>query len=242
MERFLSDPQAQAGTYMSRRGQGQGQHRRSKRRKQQERRFFDLDCQSCTSQMYLEDLEHLGGSDDDVNSLHAPFLLFPLHSAADHERADIVLSMLAQGYDKDLPNGEGLTPLQVAAVQALLDAGADVNLRCRGDWSVLDRAVGYGHQDIVRVIIESGMDVNAVGRTGNISLHHSVFSGRAEMVPLLCLKGATIDALNHEGESPLLVAAMVRDLAVVRAVLAAGADVSHRCHRGMSALNWATQE
>lgn len=56
---------------------------------------------------------------------------------------------------------------------------------------------------------------------------------------MLCLEGATIDGLTVGGKLPLHVAVIMGHLATVRALLAAGADVSHRCDEDLSALDQA---
>lgn len=115
------------------------------------------DLTATPPQMWIDDLERFGGSDDDASSPYSPFLLHPLHAAALHGRVDVV-----KYYDKDSLDNHGRTPLHAAAyvgnmvvAEALLSAGADVNLRCSTKvMSALDRAAEHRHVGVARMMIE----------------------------------------------------------------------------------------
>ncbi|CAM9383430.1 unnamed protein product [Pylaiella littoralis] len=204
---------------------------------QQQQRTFDLEPESCTPQMWMEDLERVGSS-----------IIDPLHHATANGRVDIVKFMLGRGYDRDALGRQRCPPLQVAArkgllamVHVFLAAGADTKLRCHIGRSALDVAASRGDVNIARAIIEHGADVNAACTRGLTPLFHAAVGGQAEMVLLLCDKwGAAIDALDHQGCTPLHMAARSGHVAAARALLTAGADVTIRCReRGMSALDLA---
>lgn len=58
------------------------------------------------------------------------------------------------------------------------------------------------------------------------------------MVRLLCLKGADVDKLKDRRCTPLVLTVFARNMPVVQALLAAGADSSIRCgDAGVSALD-----
>lgn len=76
--------------------------------------------------MWMDDLEHVGGADSSSNtsSPHARFLLHPLHAVAVRGRVGVVEFMLVTGYDKDVLDDEGRTPLherQVLMPSSLLE-------------------------------------------------------------------------------------------------------------------------
>ncbi|CAM9383207.1 unnamed protein product [Pylaiella littoralis] len=204
---------------------------------QRQQRAFDLESESYTPQLWMEDLERAGSS-----------IIDPLHHATASGRVDIVKFMLGRGYDGDALGRQGCPPLQVAArkglmamVHVFLAAGSNAKLRCHMGWSALDMAASRGDADIARAIIEHGADVNATCTRGLTPLFHAAVGGQAEMVLLLCDKwGAAIDALDHQGFTPLHMAARSGNVAATRALLTAGADVTVRLRQhGMSALDLA---
>ena len=69
-------------------------------------------------------------------------------------------------------------------------------------------------------------------------LHCAAYFGRADMVEFMLARGYDKDELNNKGCTPLQVAAMEGSAAVVRSLLAAGADTVFRW-RDVSALDWA---
>lgn len=68
-----------------------------------------------------------------------------------------------------------LPPLQV--VQALLDAGADVDLQAQNGSAALHNAAGGGHESSVAAIIAAGADVDVQNSGGNTSLHLAASKG-----------------------------------------------------------------
>lgn len=76
---------------------------------------------------------------------------------------------LLKGADKDaFDHTTTSTPLylaihqgQAATTQALMAAGADVNLRCGDVTPAIHRAAHNGHVGILRAVIEYGADVEA---------------------------------------------------------------------------------
>ncbi|CAB1098451.1 unnamed protein product [Ectocarpus sp. CCAP 1310/34] len=157
-----------------------------------------------------------------------------LHIAAIEDEADMVLLLCSKGAGKDSINSQGSTPLQmaagegnVAATQALLDAGADASSQSEGEASsALDCAVCQGYTDVVRVKIEHEIDVNISDVDGKTALHHAVAAGKVEM-----------------GCTPLHLVAMAGRAAAAQALLDAGADVALRQNGvGLSSLHFAASQ
>jgi ankyrin repeat protein len=78
---------------------------------------------------------------------------------------------------------------------------------------------------------------------GNTPLLLATQIGYAEAADLLLKRRASVDAINSRGETPLILATQKRDVAMVRLLLAAGAN-PRRTDRaaGMSALDYATRD
>ncbi len=146
----------------------------------------------------------------------------PIHDAARKGDANKIKALLQQ--DSKLVNekdAKGDTPLhvaalhgQVAAVQALLDAGADVNAKNNygpytpGD---LDKVLASSnHQDPVGVLTVHGDDTRYM-QNGYTPLHLAVFSIKhKQIVEMLVNKGADVNAQPASGATPLFFA-VVRD-------------------------------
>jgi ankyrin repeat protein len=78
---------------------------------------------------------------------------------------------------------------------------------------------------------------------GNTPLILATQVGYAEGADLLLKRRASVDAINSRGETPLILATQQRDVAMVRLLLAAGAN-PRRTDRaaGMSALDYAARD
>jgi len=102
-----------------------------------------------------------------------------LGRAVKYEDITEIRKLIASGRDVNTPCGIhpitiGETALMIAAsrgntaiVKLLLDAGANINVACPGDWSPLARAVASKSAPAVILLLERGADVRApfAGRT-----------------------------------------------------------------------------
>ena len=173
----------------------------------------------------------------DVNFISSSEHETCLHDAARLNDAKMVDLLVSSGADVDRKsNGRCVkgTPISlaawtggVAAAEALLAAGADVNLRGDDGEFPLYYAVKSGHLDIARALVEHGADVNAANTDGDTMLHAVVDeSDSVEMILFLLGKGAAIDALGGHGQTPLQHALHQGHGAGAHALVSAGADIS----------------
>jgi hypothetical protein len=91
----------------------------------------------------------------------------------------------------------------LAGVQALLDAGVDVNAKDEGGWTPLHRAAFAGHKEIAELLIDNGAEVNAKNEDGWTLLHLAVVNGHKEIVELLIDNDADVNAKDELEETPL---------------------------------------
>lgn len=150
---------------------------------------------------------------------------FPLHRAARADPVKRVESLLDHGARVDEQNGDGDTPLHIAADHCRLD--------------------------VARVLLAHGAPINARGRVGQTPLH-VVTQGRClggptrvsddwtnvrDFLGLLRLfidNGAAIDATDREGRTALHLAARCSDAELTRVLVTAGADVNAQRLTGRS--------
>ncbi|MEM8995842.1 MAG: acyltransferase family protein [Acidobacteriota bacterium] len=103
----------------------------------------------------------------------------------------------------------GLSPLALAAagddpgrVRALLDAGADPDLRNRDGSRPLIIAAVFDRADAARQLIAAGAELDATGADGSSALHSAAFFGRPEIARLLLDAGASLEVVNSYGQGP----------------------------------------
>src|ERR1700694_1431386 len=139
----------------------------------------------------------------------------PIHDAARKGDVNKIKALLQADpklvSDKD---SQGNTPLHVAAfhsqtsaVQALLDAGADVNAKNRfGAFTPGDLGGIFwssNHQDPVTLLTVHGVDARDMAN-GYTPLDLALFAANhKDMLPLLLAKGADVNAMAASGATPL---------------------------------------
>jgi ankyrin repeat protein len=123
----------------------------------------------------------------------------------------------------------------VEAMQALIDAGADVNAKNALDatalmWCANDLAK-------VRLLVDKGADVNATSKQGRTPLLIAASHDGAEpIVKLLLSKGADVKARDGFQNTPLIAAADANDVRVVKLMIEKGVDVNATNLIGSTAL------
>ena len=185
----------------------------------------------------------------------------PLITAAGSGSVDAVKALLAQGATVNAAEtAHGQTALMWAAanghpgvVQALVEGGADVNARSRIDRMVvalmgqgeypsgveidggggtpLFFAARSGDLASARALIAAGADVHATTPTKTSVLVFAAHSGHGEVAAYLLEKGADPNA-DGSGYTALHAAVLRGDLALVKALLASGADPNARLKQG----------
>ncbi len=157
----------------------------------------------------------------------------PLYLACTNRSAPMVKRLLAAGANPNAKLLRGETVLMecartgdLAAVTALLAAGADVNAKeSINDQTALMWAVGQQHADVVRALVEVGADIQARSRTYPQNVETGNRGG-----------GGAVTEVLRGGSTPLLFAARVGDLESAKLLVAAGADVNDALPDGASAL------
>ena len=156
-----------------------------------------------------------------------------LWTASSLGQAEEVRQMTADGADINQRGGPdaGSSPLHVAASQGhvevvtvLLEAGAAHSAKAMDGTAPLHIAVLHDHTAVVGLLLAAGAEVSGKAGKGETPLHYSV---QNPAITLQLLEaGANVSAKTLNGETALLLASRHGQEAVVRALLACGADVS----------------
>ena len=129
-----------------------------------------------------------------------------LHWAVEREDLEAADLLIAAGARVAARTREGVTPIQLAAVngsaallERLVRAGADVNapLTPTGDTPLM-MAARTGKTDAIRVLLEAGAQVNAQESWGGTTpLLWAVSEGHSDAATLLIDAGADVNARSH---------------------------------------------
>ena len=136
----------------------------------------------------------------------------PLHLAAQLGEAEIVRTLIDNGADITAIGGiDDLMPLHMAAggngggsveaIEALLEAKADIEARDKCGRTALHWAVSGLATDKAEVLLDAGANIEAHDHQKATALHYA--GRRGGPVKMLVVAGANIDALNRDGNTPL---------------------------------------
>lgn len=135
----------------------------------------------------------------------------------DHELVSITLEA---GEDVRQTNAYLRTPLHKASyysgapevITSLIQRGADVNARDKGNWTALHLATRNGHVEAVRVLLDAGAELTVQdSKHGWTPLHLAVITGQVEAAKLLVGAGAWEACLDVEDKHGMNIASLLRE-------------------------------
>jgi hypothetical protein len=144
----------------------------------------------------------------------------------------------------------GYTPLYVAShhghlpvVEALLQAGADVDKARDNGATPLYIASHHGHLPVVQALLQAGTDVDKARDDGGATpLIAASNQGNLPVVQALLQTGADVDKAADDGCTPLYVGSQQGHVPVVQALLQVGADVDEAANDHTTPLYIATHQ
>uniref|UniRef100_A0A1I8GXV8 ANK_REP_REGION domain-containing protein n=1 Tax=Macrostomum lignano TaxID=282301 RepID=A0A1I8GXV8_9PLAT len=133
---------------------------------------------------------------------------------------------------------------QVAVVDWLLRAQADVNRRQEAGATPLFLAAEFGHAGVAKLLLQNGANADLPRwDSGDAPLHIACDKGHTAVVDRLIAAGADLNPVQEAGCTPIYMAAQNGHSKIVARLLRAGVDLDWRClTNGNSALLAATQE
>ena len=147
---------------------------------------------------------------------------------------DILRSLPADRENINAPQPDGTTALHwavrrddVAAVEALIKAGADVKAANRYGVTPINLAATNGNAAIIRRLLDAGVDPNSANPGGESALMTAARSGRVDAVTLLLDRGANVNAKDTvHAQTALMWAVLENHAEVVKLLVARGADIN----------------
>ena len=171
----------------------------------------------------------------EVKEVNLPkYSLDGFFSVIEKGNIDKVKKYLDHGYDLNIKNDSGETPLHLASekgykeiVELLLKKGADPNIKnVYAGLSPLYLASVEGHKDIVELLLKYGANPNIKSDSEETPLHWASIEGYKEIVELLLNHGVDPNIKNAYGETPLYLASSNRHKDIVELLLKHGADLN----------------
>ena len=160
-------------------------------------------------------------------------------------------SLIADGFDVNMRDAEGNTPLLLAAVNrrtdmmyVLLENGADVNFAKDPGITALGIACMFDDWSMIDLLITHGADVNYCAPNGESTLSMACAQGAVNAVQMLLTAKANPNVVDSKGVTPLLHAVMnntENSLSIVEMLAEKGADVNLAMPNGFTPLMGAAQ-
>lgn len=107
-------------------------------------------------------------------------------------------------------------------VRALIEAGANVNLKDPQGWTALVLAADMGYTNVVEALLKAGADANQEGPPGSTALMRAAYFGRLETVRVL-IPAADVNHRNKNDITALTLARWACHPGIVEALTRAGA-------------------
>ncbi|KAM9340007.1 histone-lysine N-methyltransferase EHMT2 [Symphorus nematophorus] len=172
-----------------------------------------------------------------------------LYPAAKQGEVQRVLLMLMEGIDPTYqPDSQNRRSALHAAAQRglleicymLLQAGARVDAQDKDLRTPLLEAIINNHIEVAHYLVQNGACVYHVEEDGYTGLHHAAKLGNLEIVNMLLETGQVdVNAQDSGGWTPIIWAAEHKHVAVIKALLNRGADVTinDKSHLSLQELN-----
>jgi ankyrin repeat protein len=174
---------------------------------------------------------------------------FMLHRAVDNASVELTKFALEHGTYVDTANGDGMTPLLLAAkdshvqiMELLLDEGADCDANSKTNRTALHWAAENGDFGALQLLlshIPSTIDANE-GMWGQTPLIRAARYGNTSAVRQLLTHGANPNIQDNRGDAAIYRAVRYNHVLVVRILLLSGARADIQNNKGRTPM-WKAQ-
>ena len=189
----------------------------------------------------------------DIELVETGYLDTAVHTAAHLNNGNILRILLENGADPNpISKHTGQeTPLHYAAeaggidaIQVLLDAGVDVDVRVGQGWTPLMLTIKEGEPgtrtEVATLLLDNGADPNLQDVSGFTALHDATRTS-AEVISLLIERGVDMDIQSDSGDTALHLAARANRVEAVGILIEHGASLELKNGNDETALDVARQ-
>ena len=183
--------------------------------------------------------------DPGLVSRQAPVIMWKAARSGDFKR---IQSLISNGADVNSKNGDGFTPLHVAAVRnrravvkLLIDHGADVNTKAEDGRTLLHHVAREGHVNIVKLLLDSGSDLSAKDNAKRTPLNCALRWRKYDVAELLVTGGADVNTKDGTGITPLHYASSSGNGDIIKLLISRGSDVNAKRTNGETPLHYASR-
>jgi len=125
------------------------------------------------------------------------------------------------------------------AMAMLLELGADINLPNARKDTALHCSIAIDRLDLVQLLVERGASLTQHGYSNGAPLYFAATRGNAEIAAYLISQGACVNDTTNYGYTPLWAAVAYRHVAVIKLLMAHGADPNLKGYDDSSAMKTA---
>ncbi len=129
----------------------------------------------------------------------------------------------------------------LAAIESLLDGGADIDAAGRFGYTPIMVAAIRGNAETVDLLAERGADLGLVSSSGHTALHLAARNGHREAIVTLVANGSPLEASteNRYGSTALMIAVSHDQRDAMDALIDAGADLGATDVSGRPLIHYA---
>lgn len=170
-----------------------------------------------------------------------------LHKAVERGEIRTVRTLLEEGYDPNIPDPEGRTPLILAVISGnpemvmlLLSCNADPFFDGFHDIPVFMASSFFGHLELVKLFMDMGFDmINYRSSWGDTALSYASKRNFPDIVRFIISSGSDLNVKNRYGVTPLIAAAYQGNDECCSILVLSGANVNETDNLGRSVLRHA---
>ncbi|MBT3350787.1 MAG: hypothetical protein HOJ95_02070 [Nitrospinaceae bacterium] len=126
---------------------------------------------------------------------------------------------------------------KLQAVNILIQAGADLNVKDKDNFTPLIWAAHKKHASIVKALIKANADLNQKTDLGDTALIWAVRNDDSEIANLLIKAGADLNIRNEEGHTALIRVVQEGNVEMAKTLIDGGADINAKGKSGATALS-----